>query len=172
MKIKSPELKVRIFSYQIRGMIPNTQVNLFSRCYACNERIFVVIKLQCSFEVCKNFISSLLSILHNGHYLQRNLQLIILGTKYFTYEKQINFFFSSKHFFAKYNPILTMIFSCVGENGIVCIIFGIPNKGINIRAALTLFLKRKKKFFFCISNLFTSRITVNMERNEVERKDE
>lgn len=32
------------------------------------------------------------------------------------------------------------MFSYVGENGIVCIIFGMPNNGINIKAALTLFL--------------------------------
>lgn len=37
-----------------------------------------------------------------------------------------------------------MILSLVGLNGIVCIIFGIPSRGINIRAAFTLFLN----FFF------------------------
>lgn len=39
--------------------------------------------------------------------------------------------------------LCTIILYWVGEKGIVCIIFGIPNKGTNISAALTLFLKKK-----------------------------
>lgn len=35
---------------------------------------------------------------------------------------------------------LTMIFSCVGVNGIVCIKLGNPSKNININVAFTPFL--------------------------------
>lgn len=39
--------------------------------------------------------------------------------------------------------LLTTMLSLVGENGMVCIILGIPNKGMSISAAFTLFLKVK-----------------------------